>query len=393
MGGRQVRRCPDTTRGGPGFVAAGQAPPSPVKLGPFVMDRAWRIGGDSVSRWRKFVWGGLFVAATLPAWAAETLRVLTWPGYADADFVRRFEQLSGARVEVSLVGSDDVLWQKVSADAGGAFDVFAVNTAELQRYIDARLVQPLVADELPNRRYQSGRFRDLESIPGLIRDGRLYAIPYAYAEMGLIYDRKAVPAPPASLAVLWDARYRGRVLAYDGGAHNFSLAAIRLGKASPFRLAEADWRPAVDTLVALRRNVLAFYTQPDESVELFLQNRGAILFANYGTQQLKLLQQAGVDAGYVIPREGALAWLDVWAVTRGARNPALAKAWIDFTLSPEVSGALSRRHGLGNTLQGGAPDAGAARLIWLEPVEDPGRRSALWQRIVSGDRTDRVLAR
>ena len=44
------------------------------------------------------------------------------------------------RVEVSFVSSDDVLRQKISANQGCDFDVFAANTAEMQHYIDERLV-------------------------------------------------------------------------------------------------------------------------------------------------------------------------------------------------------------------------------------------------------------
>lgn len=337
---------------------------------------------------------GLFCGLA-PAWSGEVLRVLAWPGYADEDFVRRFEKMSGSRVEVTLVGSDDALWEKVAANGGRNFDVFAVNTAELQRYIDAGLALALSPDEIPGIRRQKPGFQDHSQLPGVRRGGQLFAVPYTYAEMGLIYDRRAVPTPPDSLSVLWDPRYRGRVLAYDGSSHNFSLAAIKLGKASPFRLEPDDWAAAIDQLIALRRNVLTFYTLPEESVELFRQNRAAILFANYGTQQLQLLRDAGIDAGYVIPKEGALAWLDCWVVSAGSRQPGLAKSWIDFTLSPEMSGALSSRHGLGNTLSGAPKDRSAApeRLIWLQPVEDIKRRTRLWQRIISGALPAKVHAR
>ncbi len=52
--------------------------------------------------------------------------------------------------------------------------------------------------------------------------------------MGLIYNRRQFDAPPQSIAALWDARYRGKVLIYNSGSHNFSLAAQVLGKDSPF---------------------------------------------------------------------------------------------------------------------------------------------------------------
>jgi len=334
----------------------------------------------------------LLLAGT--AWAApgKTLRVLAWPGYADPDVVESFEARHGVRVELSLISSDEALWQKIGANRGDDFDVFAVNTAELQRYIDRALVQPVDQSAIPNTRRQLPRFRDLAAIAGLTRQGKAYGIPYTYSEMGLIYDRSQFERPPDSIEALWDPRYRGRVLAYNGASHNFSLAALVEGSASPFRIEAGAWPRVVDRLIDLRRNVLAFYTDPDEAVELFRGHRAALLFANYGMQQVQLLKAAGADIGYVVPREGALAWLDCWVISRGARDRALAHAWIDHMLDAQVSGLLTRRQGLANTIAAAPGNRPGDRLLWLQPVEDVARREQLWQRIVSGDRAGKVLA-
>ena len=326
------------------------------------------------------------------AGAAEVLRVLSWPGYADPDVVQAFEARTGARVEVTLVDSDETLWHKLTAHDATDYDVFAVNTAELQRYIDRGLVVPIDAAALTNLAAQLPRFRDPATLPGTTRDGKLYAVPYAWAEMGLIYDRRQFDAPPQSIAALWDARYRGKVLIYNSGSHNFSLAAQVLGKDSPFRLDTDDWAPAVARLVELRRNLLTFYAHPEESAHLFVSRGAALMFANYGTQQLQLLRAAGADVGYVIPREGALAWLDCWALTRGAGNRRLALAWIDHLLGTGPAHVLSARHGLANTRDPAPHQGETDRLVWLEPVEDVERRNLLWERILSGDRAARVLA-
>ena len=323
---------------------------------------------------------------------ARVLRILAWPGYADADVIKAFEQSSGARVELTLITSDEILWQKVRANQGADFDVFAVNTAELQRYIDRGLVQPVDPAAIPNTRRQLPRFRDLAAIAGLTRAGKPYGIPYTYAEMGLIYDRAQFTKPPDSIAALWDPRWRGRVLAYNGGSHNFSLAALALGDTTPFRIAPGEWPRAVDKLIALRRNVRGFYTQPEESLQMFRDHRAVLLFANYGTQQVQLLRAAGLDVGYAIPKEGALAWLDCWVITRGAKDLTLAHAWVNHMLDEKVSGLLVSRQGLANTITASTAHGPGERLLWLEPVEDVARRETMWGRINSGDRAAKVLA-
>lgn len=338
----------------------------------------------------------LLALAGVQAAAAPVLRVLAWPGYAEPEVVRAFEAKTGARVELTVIDTDESMWQRLNANTGSDFDVFAVNTAELQRYIAAQLVRPADPALIPNTRTQLPRFRERAAIPGLVHlQGNLaltYGIPFTYSEMGLIYDRRQVNPPPTSIAALWDSRYQGKVLAYGGGAHNFSLAAQMLGAASPFRIEPALWPRTVDALIDLRRNVLGFYNQPEESISLFRRHGAALMYANYGTQQLHLLKAQGIDAGYVIPREGALAWLDCWAITRRARDPALAHAWIDLLLGDQASRLLVERQGLASTTTESEASRPEVRTLWLEPVENAGRREALWARIRSGDRASRVLA-
>lgn len=323
--------------------------------------------------------------------AAEALRILTWPGYADPDIVKAFEQRHGVRTEVTTIDSDLDLWKKISHNQGRDFDVFAVNTAELQRYIRHDLVAPIDRKAIPNLARQLPRFRDGRAVPGIERDGKLYAVPYTYSEMGLIYDPQQIPTSPDSITALWDERYRGKVIAYNGGTHSFSLATQSLGFPSPFTINEKQWPAAVGRLIALRRNVAQFYTQPEESVALFIKRKAALMYANFGSQQLKLLKAAGVDVGYILPKEGALAWLDCWVVTRGARNPALAAAWINYMLEDQPGDVLLRRQGLANTTSESPFFKPDARIVWLEAAESEERRNLLWGRIISGDRSSKVL--
>jgi putative spermidine/putrescine transport system substrate-binding protein len=330
-----------------------------------------------------FVLGAIPLAGSVHA--EPLLRILAWPGYADPDVVAAFEKKTGARVEVTFVNTDEELWTRLSRNNGEDFDVFAVNTAELQRYIDRGLSAPLDLAEIPNQARQLPRFRNITGIPGLMRDKRLYAIPYTYAEMGLIYNRKLVAQEPTSMDAMWDPAYRGKVLAYSGSVHNFSVAALLDGSKNPFQLTPDEFRSASRRLVRLRRNVLAFYSSPEEAVKLYLNNDIALVFANFGTQQVQALRAAGADVGYVVPKQGVLAWLDCWAVTGRARFPRLAAQWIDATLQADASALFSERHGLANTVTTTTLSKASDKLIWLAPVEDVDKRHDLWARILSGD--------
>ncbi|MDP3228574.1 MAG: extracellular solute-binding protein [Acidovorax sp.] len=323
--------------------------------------------------------------------AATVLRVLSWPGYADPDIVAVFEKRHGVKVEITTVASDDVLRAQLANTEGPGFDLVAANTSEISRLVGQRLLTPLPMGSIPNTAGQLPRFRQLQAIAGITQGADVYAMPYTYSEMGLIYDRRQFMAPPQSISVLWDPLWQGKVLAFDGSSHGFSLAAMYRGL-SPFRIDPGHFSALAKDLVALRRNVRSFYSLPEESLELFRKHKVAVMHANYGQQQLKQLRDAGLDVGYVVPREGALAWLDCWAITRRSTQVALAAQWINYMLDPGVSRTLTQRQGLANTLDEPpalSGDTPMGPIVWLEPVEDEARRAQLWQRILSGDRPSR----
>lgn len=324
----------------------------------------------------------LCMAVSFVASAKDVLRVVAWPGYADAEIVTAFERRFNVEVEITYVGSDDDLWYKIDSED---FDVFAVNSAELQRYIDHGLSVPIALENIPNHSRQLPRFQDLTAIAGLIRGDKLYAIPYTYSDMGLIYNRKRVKEVPQSMSAMWDPDYRGRVLAFNASNHNFSIAGLLQGTQNPFKLSDAELGQAARQLVKLRRNVLTFYSTAEEAVKLFTEHDIVLIFGNYGNQQVKALRDAGADIGYAIPTEGALAWLDCWAITDNARNRKLAEQWINYTLEKLVSDRLTAVHGLANTVTEPPESDSEDKIIWLQPLEDPIKRKKLWDRIISGD--------
>ena len=66
------------------------------------------------------------------------------------------------------------------------------------------------------------------------------------------------------------------------------------------------------------------------------------------------------DIRYVIPKEGALRWIDVIAIPKDARHPGNAHAFIDYLMQPEVIAAVTDQVAYAN------PNLDATGLI------DPG---------------------
>lgn len=324
---------------------------------------------------------GFAVSMMASAAFAENLRVLAWDGYADKNWVKEFTAETGIGVDVVFIGSDDEAWAKMKGSEGKDFDVFAVNTAQLQRYIAADLVTAIDTADMPNQKEVLSRFRDLTTVRGVTKDGKVYGIPFCFDSIGLIYDTDKVKPAPTSMSVLWDPAYQGKVLAYDNGEHNVSFTALTLGYKDPFHLTDDQIAAVKAKLVDLKHNVLSFYTTADEAQQIYKSNDVALIWANYGQQQLKALQAVGAHVAYINPGEGALAWLDNWVISKGVHDKAAAEKWINFMISKKVSSQLSERTGFGNTVTETASAGGNDKLIWLDNVEDPLKRSDLWNEV------------
>ncbi|MBN8999613.1 MAG: ABC transporter substrate-binding protein [Rhizobiales bacterium] len=324
---------------------------------------------------------GLALTLLASAATAETLRVMAWDGYADKDWVADFTKETGIDVNVVFIGSDDEIWAKMKGSEGKDFDVFAINTAQLQRYIAADLVSPIDLAALPNQKDVLPRFRDLAKVAGVEKDGKVYGIPFAFDSIGLIYDTDKVKTPPDSMAILWDPQYQGKVLAYDNGEHNFSFTALVLGYPDPFHLTPEQMDAVKQKLIDYKKNVLSFYTTADEALQIYQNNDVALIWANYGQQQMKAMKDAGAHVAYINPKEGALAWLDTWAISKGVKDKSAAEKWINFMISKRVGKELSERTGFGNSAVETANAGGDDKIVWLENVEDPLKRSDMWNEI------------
>jgi spermidine/putrescine-binding protein len=71
------------------------------------------------------------------------------------------------------------------------------------------------------------------------------------------------------------------------------------------------------------------------------------------------------DIDYVIPREGGSLFIDSLVIPRTAPNPALAHAFIDFTLEPEIAAEICR------TMRYSSPNRAALPLLPPEVRGNP----------------------
>ena len=97
----------------------------------------------------------------------------------------------------------------------------------------------------------------------------------------------------------------------------------------------------------------------------------------FGELQYRQLQSRGLKVGYLVPKEGAVGWVDCWGISSKAAAVDLAHAWINFWLQPEIGQAMSDRYSYGNTTSAAVGFDYADRLVWLAAPESYEMRTQL----------------
>lgn len=313
--------------------------------------------------------------------AAGNLRLLTWEGYADDQWVKAFEAKTGATVSVSYTGSVDEIFAKMTASDGADFDVVAIETSSYKRLVQQRLIQPLDAARLPSAQNLMPAFKQVSAI---VFDGKTYAAPFAWGSIPLIYNADTFKTAPESWDVLWDASHHGKIIVMDDANNAIVTTALVLKVKDPFNLTDADFEAIKAKLIAQKAHVTSYYAGFDDGVSIFAQG-GIDLMMSMGEPQLPMLKKQGVNAALTIPNEGAIGWIDCWTISKGARDLDLAHAWIDAMLQKEVGTYISEKTGYGNTTNADANTriglTYSDKLVFLQAPEDFARRIALWNEV------------
>lgn len=320
----------------------------------------------------------VLLSAASIATAREPLRLLVYEGYADPAWVALFEKQHDVEVKVTYVGGVDEQIAKLKASRGRDYDVVAIDTASLATFVAQKLVRPLDREACASTIARlDPEFRDLTR---QTVDGAIYGLPLAWGSLGLVYDARTFPSPPESWEVLWDPKYRGRVISLDDANNNVNFAAIALGIPDPFNLNDDQFARVKRKLVDLRKNLLTYYAGFDEGTTIWAENDIVLMFA-MGELNAIALQRKGFKVGYTVPKEGAVGWLDNLCISAGSPRPEAARLWIDFMLQPRIGADMKRRFGYGSTVVPIPEGSRIDRLKWARNPEDYARRQALWNEV------------
>jgi len=262
----------------------------------------------------------------------KTLYLTTWPNYHNPRTIEIFTALTGVKVEVNPLGSNEEMLAKLLI-GGTGWDVLVPTNYTFETYGSKKLLEPLEMAKLPNldiTRYDQRLLANAEYPAG---SKTLWGFNKDWGTTGFTYNKKHVTKPMASWKDFFDLAqtdYSGKVIIHDYQLTSIGCALVAVGF-SFNSVAENELAKAEELLLAVKPHLFAItsdYQPPmraeDAWVTMTWTNDGAQLHADIP------------DIEYVIASDGGEIWSDFYAVVAGTEHREAAYAFLDFMAVPKV---------------------------------------------------------
>lgn len=262
-----------------------------------------------------------------------TVNVYNWGEYisdgseGSMDVVSEFERLTGATVNYTNFESNENMYSKL-AGGGVSYDVIVPSDYMIERLIDENMLLEIDWNNVPNRSLIDSKYQNLYFDPE-----QKYSLCYNIGTTALIYNTKLVDEVPTSWSVLWDEKYKDKVLMFNNSRDAFAIAQALLGQ--DFNSTnESDWNEAAELLAEQRDKVNPVYVMD----EVFnLMESGEYAFATYYVGDYVLMNDNNPDLAYAFPEEGVNIFYDAFCIPTCAQNKRGAEAFINFMHEPQVA--------------------------------------------------------
>lgn len=231
-------------------------------------------------------------------------------------------------------------------------DIVCVAGHRFYQFVDAGFLEPIDMNRLHNWSQVEEEYAVAEWVS---RGGEVWGVPLVVVSSGLIYNAEEMERPD-SLAVMFDEANAGRTsyqiqdffplvmnyLGFDGTARSYAD--------DPERAQQAV-NETRDFLIAHKDKVRRYYDAATEVQQMMINGDIRIAAGSSGPAAQLILD--GFPAGYVIPREGGLAYAYGFNITRDVPNLENAYTFLNALLaSPENGAAIVRSTGYNSAIKG-----------------------------------------
>ena len=287
-------------------------------------------------------------APALPVNAEEkVLNIYNWPDYVPEGMIAAFEKETGIKVNYDTFETNEALHAKLVAGNTG-YDIVVPGTVFAKPQIAGGLLQPLDKSKVPNLANLEPAI--MNTLTKADPDNK-YLVPWAWGFTTVGINKTKVEKALKGMAMpenAWDlvfkpeytAKLKSCGIAYlDSPTEIIPVALHYIGK-DAYSNDAADYKLAAEMLAKVRKDIRIFSSTMIDDIAggkacVAVGWSGDINIAAGRAKENK--SKDVIEA--LLPSTGALAFFDTMAITKDAKHPGNAHAFIDFYLRAE-SGAL-----------------------------------------------------
>lgn len=297
----------------------------------------------------------------------DKLNVFQWADYWPSGTVELFEDAYDVEVNVSNYASNEEMFNKLNAGGTGQFDLIFPSDYMVNVLLEQEMIQPLNLDRIPH-------WENLEDYwvntapydPGEKR----YSAPYFWGTSGIAWNENMISdevkseLPLTSWDAMWDERFGGDMTMLNDSREAVGAALKRLGY-SLNTTDEAKIDEAKETLIE-QKDLLGTYDSVNMAENLINENFSPIhsWSGSAFTAFWELYSDGSSPINYQVPEEGGVVWIDTAAVTKEAKAPKAAHAFINFVLNARVNAKIA------NYLYYPSPNGAAKEYIYDEMLDN-----------------------
>jgi len=287
---------------------------------------------------------GVLMVGSMTAAQAETLRLLTWGGYAPDSVIELFKKETGIDVEVTKSNNEDMI-SKLRATGGAGFDLAQPSQDRIAgAQFEYEIYKPIDLSKINADLFIGSMYEGTKK--NTMVEGETYGVPHIWGTSGLIVD-KAKAGSVTDYANLCDAAVSGKV-SYRLKRPTLIGFAFSMGL-DPFAAYNdpAAYQEILDKveakLIDCKANVKAYWSGGDALMNLIRSGEVTAAMA-WDTGGWKLNQDLP-DVTFVAPEAGALGWIDTFALPRKTKAEDAAYKWINFVMQPEIAAMITAEAG------------------------------------------------
>ncbi|WP_407049232.1 extracellular solute-binding protein [Methyloraptor flagellatus] len=321
--------------------------------------------------------------------SSGTLNLLHWDDELPNPVIPEFEKKTGIKVNSTPFSQNEEQINKLQATGGEGFDLCQPTHDRAPQFKEIGVLQPFDTKKLKLDNLLPAMLNGSTSI--WTWDGKLYHVPHCWGSEAISWrtDLTTLDYKTLSYGSLWDEQYKGKV---QGRPHSLLLG-IGLwldatGKVPSNRMADAfkneeNMKKIYDEIlkfaISKKSWIKQFWDSADNTKSGLLEN-GVVIGQTWDGPALSLKKQ-GKPVSYMAPQEGAISWLDGWAMPTGAKNVEQAYAWLEYVHSPETSAKVADGSGYNPVCKGSDAFLSEVAKKNFQEAYPGDAISKLWNRI------------